>query len=148
MIDNEKELLREELRDTKMRLESILRCYEKCIDVLEKENELIASFEEERSHTIDKDHALKLMSHLLESAGNDIEKGLFVRFKGLIEILPTSKQLDAHVYCSECANCIITEDDMSCSCGDKCYFVAPEDSAPLRLRWLYARKVEKEKEND
>ena len=148
MIDNEKELLREELMNTKMRLESILRCYEKCIDVIEKENELIASYEEERSHTIDKDHAIKLMNHFLENAGNNVEEGLFTRFKGLIEILPTSKQLDAHVYCSECANCIITEDDINCSCSDKCYFVAPEDSAPLRLRWLYARKVAKEKEND
>lgn len=140
MIDQEKECLKEELRDTKMRLEAITRCYEKCVDVLEKENELIASFEEERNHTIDREHALNLMDYFFGKANNDIEKGLFIRFKSLFEILPSSKQLDTHVYCSECANCSITEDDMSCSCSDKCYFVAPEDSAPLRLRWLYARK--------
>ena len=145
----EKEMLEKELRDTQVRLEAVVRSYEKCIETLEMAKETIVSMEEERSRTIDRKHALDLMDYFLGTAKNEIEEGLFSRFKTLIEILPSSKQLDTHVYCTECANFSATETGVSCPCSAKCYFVGPEDSAPLKLRWLYAAKSESEvKEND
>ena len=80
------------------------------------------------------------MDYFLGTAKNDIEEGLFTRFKTLIEILPSSKQLDTHVCCTECANFSTTEEGMNCPCSDKCYFIDPEDSVPLRYRWLFEKK--------
>ena len=106
--------------------------------------EYVKKQEEEIEKSIDREYAIKQVEMLIKSATDDFEKKQFNNIKTLFSVLPNSKTLERHVYCSECRYFLVTEEDMSCPYSDLCHFWNPEDSAPIHLRPCYSPKKEEE----
>lgn len=104
--------------------------------------------EKEIEKSIDREYAIKQVEMQIKFATNEFKIKQFENIKALFSVLPNSKTLERHVYCSECRHFSVTEDDMSCPYSDLCHFWNPEDSAPIHLRPCYTPSSKKEKEKE
>ena len=90
--------------------------------------------------SISRTYAINQMQMAIKETTDPDEKEQFKRFIYFLMVLPTVKELDKHVYCTDCEHFRLDGENLSCEYSDLCNFYNPEDSDRWFNRPCYCRK--------